>query len=262
MFSQGVYTNHPRILWSALKLHTLMGKQGTQHIPHREETQHPGKNELEGWGSWRGWVRHKLTALMAKNQEQCTSTPGIASLSRENCARTQSSAEWTHCSKGRPRAALMNYRAQRSLYAAAQLQHTGFYFQGNTWKTYLHPAAGKQNDTCSVLKVQSHLVLSSKRLRVVNLSPAKAIIAWAVKFKINSLCICPLPSHCITVVQNLSSCITSQETTTAQRALKWDRTCRREVSYPAWARALGVEDVSIPSPSMAQKISDGTDRNK
>lgn len=89
----------------------------------------------------------------------------------------------------------MNYGAQRSLYAAAQLQHTGFYFQGNTWKTYLHPAAGKQNDTCSVLKVQSHLVLSSKRLRVVNLSPAKAIIAWAVKFKINSLCICPLPSH-------------------------------------------------------------------
>lgn len=41
-------------------------------------------------------------------------------------------------------------------------QHTGLCFQGNTGKTYLHPAAGKQNNTYSVLKVQSHFVLSSE----------------------------------------------------------------------------------------------------
>lgn len=65
------------------------------------------------------------------------------------------------------------------------------------------------------------------------------------------------PPPCVTVIQNLPPCITSQETT-AQRALKWDRTCRWKfgLSYPV----LGVKDISIPSPNLAQKVSGGTDR--
>lgn len=136
--------------------------------------------------------------------------------------------------------------------------------RGTLGETYLHPAAGKQNNTRSVLKVQSHFVLSSKRPRLVSLrskAPAKPVIARAVTFKevnLNSPWICALPSHLPAARWLKTSLPASLPKKQPLRELS-SGTEHADGSLASLI-PLGMEDASIPSLSLAQKMPGGTDR--